>query len=49
MLHKMREKRENKWNKNNQGISMEHVFRVWDKKMTYLCVDVRDYFGRPKL
>ena len=49
MLHKLREKRENKWNKNNLGISMEHAFRVWDKKTTYLCVDIRDYFGRPKL
>ena len=48
MFIEMREK-ETKWNKNNQGISIEHAFRVWDKKMTYLCVDIRDYFGRPKL
>ena len=47
MLHKMREKRENKWNKNNKNISMDY-YAKWNRKMTYLCVDIRDYFGRPK-
>ena len=49
MLHKMREKRETKWNKNNKNISMDYYYAKWNRKMTYVCVDIRDYFGRPKL
>ena len=49
MICQMREKRELKWLDKNKEISMEHSFRVWDKRMTYLCVDIRDYYGRPQM
>ena len=27
----------------------EISFRIWDKRMTYLCVDIRNYHGRPQM
>ena len=49
MISQMREKRELKWLVKNKEISMEHSFRIWDKRMTYLCVDIRNYHGRPQM
>ena len=42
MISQMKEKRELKWLVKNKEISMEHSFRIWDKRMKYLCVDIRD-------
>ena len=49
MVQYIKQKREDKWSENNKEISMEHSFRIWDKRMTYLCVDIRDYYGYAKM
>ena len=49
MVQYIKDKKEDRWNKNNKEVSMEHSFRIWDKKMTYLCVDIRDYYGYAKM
>ena len=40
------EKRELKWLKNNENVSIDYYYFRWNLKMTYLCVDIRDY-ARP--
>ena len=40
------EKRELKWLKNNENVSIDYYYFRWNLKMTYLCVDIRNYHGR---
>ena len=40
------EKRELKWMKNNENVSIDYYYFRWNLKMTYLCVDIRNYHGR---
>ena len=43
------EKRELKWLKNNENVSIDYYYFRWNLKMTYLCVDIRNYHGRPQM
>ena len=43
------EKRELKWLKNNENFSIDYYYFRWNLKMTYLCVDIRDYYSRPQM
>ena len=39
-------KRELKWLKNNENVSIDYYFFRWNLKMAYLCVDIRNLHRR---
>ena len=45
MIHQMREKRELKWQKNNEYISIDYHKAKWFLKLPYLMTDIRDWRG----
>lgn len=49
MIRHMREKRELNWQKNNEHISIDYYYAKWNRRMTYLCVDIRDWRISPQM